>query len=298
MKIERPSSPSITPLPKKAEVQTKQITPSATEQIKPQDRVSMRSKMVHWFARVGVNKDSEKSEKTSFSKRLLKHQSAKAQRRLLNLEEIFDLALEYSLDQGKQEEIDPDWFFSFIELAETIHSSAMQELWAKIFSVEISRPGTFSLRALQTLKQLTQKDAKVFKLAVNMASRRKGDYNPCLIYGFYQKPGLMSFLGLQHQQQLNLAQYGLSYPDILSLMDLGLIYSSEIESGEWDPSIRSQWRCGNQTFHLAALKKGLALNYYKFTATGAELSRLVNGTPNLPYLEALKQALAKGFEVT
>ena len=117
-------------------------------------------------------------------------------------------------------------------------------------------------------------------------------------YGYYQKPGLLSFLKIQQQHQLNLAQYGLSYPDILALMDLGLIYSSEIESGEWDTASRTQWRCGNQIFHLAANRGGLALNYYKFTATGSELSKLVSGAPNAAYLEALKQTLSGGFEVT
>ena len=31
---------------------------------------------------------------------------------------------------------------------------------------------------------------------------------------------------------LNLSQFGLTYPQILSLIDLGLLHQSEIESGE------------------------------------------------------------------
>ena len=298
MKIDQPASPAIQPITKRKSVEPGTSKAPTTEQSKPLNDVSTKSKIVSWFAKAGIGNKTDTIEEKSVNKRLLRHQSARAQRKLFNLENILNLSLEYSIDQSKQDEIDPDWFFSFIELAESIHSPTMQELWAKIFSVEISRPGTFSLRSLQTLKQLTQKDARIFKLAVNMASRKKGDYSPCLIYGYYQKPGLMSFLGVQQQHQLNLAQYGLSYPDILALMDLGLIYSSEIESGEWDTTSRSQWRCGNQTFHLAANRGGLALNYYKFTATGSELSKLVSGAPNGAYLEALKQTLSKGFEVT
>ena len=298
MKIDRPVSPLVNPVPNKKAAEKLPTKTETTEQTQTNNLVSARSKIVNWFAKAGIGSKLQSVEEKSVSKRMMRHQSAKAQRKLLNLEKILGLSLEYSLEQGKPDDIDPDWFFSFIELAESIHSPPMQELWAKIFSVEISRPGTFSLRSLQTLKQLTQKDAKIFKLAVNMASRKKGDYGPCLIYGYYQKPGLLSFIKMQPQHQLNLAQYGLSYPDILALMDLGLIYSSEIESGEWDTVSRTQWRCGNQIFHLAANRRGLALNYYKFTATGSELSKLVSGSPNAAYLEALKQTLSGGFEVT
>ena len=298
MKIDRPVSPVANPITNKSTTEKPSAKKETQEPVQTNHLVSAHSKIVNWFAKAGIGNKLQSAEEKSVSKRLMRHQGAKAQRKLFNLENILNLSLDYSLEQGKPDDIDPDWFFSFIELAESIHSPSMQELWAKIFSVEISRPGTFSLRSLQTLKQLTQKDAKIFKLAVNMASRKKGDYGPCLIYGYYQKPGLLSFLRIQQQHQLNLAQYGLSYPDILALMDLGLIYSSEIESGEWDTVSRTQWRCGNQTFHLAANRGGLALNYYKFTATGSELSKLVSGVPNAAYLEALKQTLSGGFEVT
>lgn len=63
----------------------------------------------------------------------------------------------------------------------------MQELWGKIFAVESANPGSFSLKTLGLLKQLTQKDAQIFCNAVNLASKRKGESSLKVILGYYQK---------------------------------------------------------------------------------------------------------------
>lgn len=299
MKIEANTTPNILPVNKPASPRATTKSESV-KKVKPEklNADSMRNKMAQWFAKAGIMPVSGLTLETDTNARVARHQHVKAQRKLNNLERILGLAMDFSLEQGKAENLDADWFFSFIDMAEEINSPGMQELWGKIFAVEISRPGTFSLRTLQTLKKLTQKDAQVFKIAVNLASRKKGEYSPKLIFGYHQKPGVLSLFGLIKDHHLSLAEYGLAYPDLLSLMDLNLIYSSEIESGELKTDARSQWRVGNQIVHLSPLRRGLTLNYYKFTATGAELFKLVSGQPNIQYLEALKTTLSSGFEVT
>lgn len=258
----------------------------------------MRSCMQQWFAKAGIRSQANNPVERDTGRRVALHQHLKAQRKMHNLETILGLALDFCLEQGKADGLDPDWFFSFITMAEEIHAPAMQELWGKIFSVEISRPGTFSLRTLQTLKNLTYKDAKMFRVAVSLSSKKKGENSPKLLYGYHQKPNVLSFLGLKKNHQLNLAEFGLAYPDLLSLMEMGLIYSSEIESGELNPTARCQWRCGSQVIHMTARSRGLTLNYYKFTATGSELCKLVSGQTNMNYIETLKSVLATGFEIT
>jgi uncharacterized repeat protein (TIGR03899 family) len=262
------------------------------------DLDTMRISMQQWFAKAGIRTQVNNPEERDAGRRVALHQHLKAQRKMHNLETILALALDFCLEQGKADGLDPDWFFSFITMAEEIHAPAMQELWAKIFSVEISRPGTFSLRTLQTLKNLTHKDAQMFSVAVSLSSKKKGENSPKLIFGYHQKPSVLSFLGLKKNHQLNLAEFSLAYPDLLSLMEMGLIYNSEIESGELNPSTRIQWRCGNHLVHLAARTRGLTLNYYKFTATGAELCKLVSGQTNIKYIETLKSVLSSGFEIT
>lgn len=258
---------------------------------------SVNSKITRWFAQAGVNNPNAQEFQQDVGKKAERRRIIKQQRKLQNLEKVLEKALEFCPDSGTPDNIDADWFFSFVDMAENIYSLTMQEIWGKIFAVEISSPGTFSIRTLRTLKELTQRDATIFQAAVGLAARKKGEYSPKILYGYYQKPSFISFLNLNKSQQLNLAEFGLAYPDMLSLMDAGLIYNSEIESGELSPSSRTEWRIGTRVFHLAPKRGSIFLNYYKFTPTGAELSKLVTSDGSHTYFEKLKTMLSTDFEV-
>lgn len=301
MKIE--SNPPPTSLIKPAQNQQGKSSRSEAKeavQAKPEVKNAgqMRDKMSHWFMRAGIFQASSMTAETDMKTSVAKHQFVKAQRKMRNLERILNLAMEYSLEQGSKDDIDPDWFFSFIDMAEDINSPAMQELWGKIFAVEIGHPGTFSLTTLQTLKNLTHKDAKILKLAVGLGARKKTEHGIKILIGYKQKPSLLSLFRIPQIHQLNLAAYGLAYPDLLSLMDLGLIYSSEIETSELSPENRSQYRIGQETFHISPKRRGLSLQYYKFTTTGYELAKLVHSKAKSHYLDELKGMLSDDFDVT
>jgi len=218
--------------------------------------------------------------------------------KISNLQSILGIALNVSISEPLSESVDPDWFFAFAELAENIYSPAMQELWGKIFAVEVSMPGSFSLRSLETLKALTQRDAKVFSRAVSLASRRSGDAVPRILVGYHKKKGMWSLFAPGQAPQLNLSNHGLSYPDLLALTDMKLIYASEIESAELAVSQPVKWRCGNAEFSLSPKKSGLALVYYKFTSVGAELYKLISKTDNAEYVAALQALLSPLFAIS
>lgn len=272
-----------------------EVSSSSEKELKLAQPVT--SRISNWFAQAGVSGKKSDGFERDIHKKTERRRVISEQRKLQNLENVMDKALEFCPDSETAESIDPDWFFSFVNMAEDIYSATMQEIWGKIFAVEVSTPGTFSIRTLRTLKELTQRDAKMFQAAVSMASRKKGEYSPKILYGYYQKPSFMRFLKLHKNHQLNLAEFGLAYPDILSLMDAGLIYNSEIESGELSTHSRSEWRIGNTAIHLSPKRSSLFLNYYKFTPTGAELSKLVFSDVNQNYVEKLKGFLSTDFEV-
>ncbi|GAA6184895.1 MULTISPECIES: TIGR03899 family protein [Alteromonadaceae] len=270
---------------------------SSTQKASTEHAKQVKTKMLQWFSRAGIAIGQKSAIEQDLHKKVSRHQFVKAQRKLKNLERILTLATDFSQEQAVQDELDPDWFFSFSEMAENINSPAMQELWAKIFTVEISVPGSFSLKTLHTLKNLTHRDAKILKLAVGMASRRKGEHGLKIIYGYHRKPNILSVFRLIKNEQINLAAYGLAYPDLLSLMDLGLIYNSEIETSELEIQSRFQYRCAGESFHLAPKKRGLSLQYYKFTSIGSELARLINSTANKHYIDDLLVLLSGEFEL-
>jgi uncharacterized repeat protein (TIGR03899 family) len=271
-----------------------------TTKIQSENKINSQSnqkRIVNWFSQVGVQAQSSSLKPSTGNEIIKRKKELLAQRKLKNLENILNRTLDFCLDDGSEEDLDPDWFFSFVKMAEEIYSASMQELWGKIFAVETAKPGSFSLKTLGILKQLTQKDAQIFRNAVNLTSRRKGESSPKILLGYYQKTNLWSFFSSHKEQQLNLAEFGLGYPDILSLMDLGLIHHSEIESGELPINIAAEWRCAGQTLDLSAKRTGTTLVYYKFTTTGAELCKLVTQKRQDIYIKSLRTILGGTFTI-
>ena len=257
-----------------------------------------RQRMLTWFARVGISPsmlspDPEKQKHAlERRKQILETQKAS------NLQAVLNIALNVSINEQTSDNLDPDWFFAFSTMAEEIYSPPMQELWGKIFAVEVARPGSFSLRTLQLLKTLTHRDAQVFNKAANVASRRNNDTVPRILVGYHKRKGLFSLLKRPVPEQINLANVGLSYPDLLSLQEMKLIYASEIESGEYAEGQQVTWRCVNENISLTSKTSGVALVYYKFTSVGSELYKLVTKSPNEAYLTSIKSVLGEVFNVS
>ena len=261
-------------------------------------KVAGKDRVNKWFAQAGVTQAYGQSATLSLDEKISARKTLLERRRFSNLQRILGKALDFCLEDSESDDIDPDWFFSFMNMAEDIHSPQMQEVWGKIFAVECSQPGTFSLKTLQTLKQLTQRDALIFRQAVNLSAKRKGETALKLLLGYYRKKSFWSFFSTTPEHQLNLAHFALSYPDLLSLIDLGLIHQSEIESGELPANQTIEWRVAGHVLHLCPKHQGLTLVYFKFTTIGVELSKLITSQKQDAYVTALKQTLAHAFEVT
>jgi uncharacterized repeat protein (TIGR03899 family) len=298
MKIESKSSlitDQLKPVPSQKVVAGVSAAKSSSEN--EINKQSNQKRIVNWFSQAGVQRANSSFKSSTNNEKIKRKNELLAQRKLINLENILGRALDFCLDDVKEEELDPDWFFSFVKMAEDIFSPTMQELWGKIFAVETARPDSFSLKTLGILKQLTQKDAQIFHNAVNLTSKRKGESTPKLLLGYYQKTSLWSFFSSNKEHRLNLAEFGLGYTDILSLMDLGLIYHNEIESGELPIGISAEWRCAGQTLTLSANRSGTTLVYYKFTTTGAELCKLVTRKRQDNYVKSLRTTLGNAFNI-
>ena len=257
-----------------------------------------RQRILSWFARVGISPSmmspDPKKQKHALERRKQILETQKAS----NLQAVLNIALNVTINEQTNDNLDPDWFFAFSTMAEEIYSPPMQELWGKIFAVEVARPGSFSLRTLQLLKTLTHRDAQVFNKAVNVASRRNNDAVPRILVGYHKRKGLLSLLRRPVPEQINLANVGLSYPDLLSLQEMKLIYTSEIESGEYAEGQQVTWRCVNENISLTSKTSGVALVYYKFTSVGSELYKLVTKSPNEAYLTSIKSVLGEVFNVS
>lgn len=81
----------------------------------------------------------------------------------LKVAKMADEMRETSCEDNKiNKEYDFDWFIKFFDAVGTISNENMQKLWAKILSGEIQQQGSFSFRALETMRNMSRYEAEVF----------------------------------------------------------------------------------------------------------------------------------------
>lgn len=85
-------------------------------------------------------------------------------KRLVNIASVVESAAEELIDKEvTNHEPDPDWTARFFDCVQDVSSEHMQKLWAKILSGEVENPGRTSLRTLDTLRNMTKRDAELFE---------------------------------------------------------------------------------------------------------------------------------------
>ena len=83
-----------------------------------------------------------------------------------------------------------DWTARFFDCVQDVSSEHMQKLWAKVLSGEVESPGRTSLRTLDTLRNMTQRDAEFFEEIVGFVIEGEfifyndevAEHNRALIY--------------------------------------------------------------------------------------------------------------------
>ncbi|MDP2636140.1 MULTISPECIES: TIGR03899 family protein [unclassified Pseudoalteromonas] len=215
-----------------------------------------------------------------------------------NIEAIMAMAVNFCPDVTSNGQPDSDWVERFIALCEDTSNESMQKLWAKILAGETVAPGTFSIKSLQTLKQMTQREADALQKCTALCGYNEKDDSHLILLGFYKKPSIFDLLRKGNKVSLNLGRAGISFPDILTLMDIGLIYRKEIESGVLKAGQELNLTFLNQKAMLKPKSNDLVLSYYKFTQTGDELRKLINMPVSKGYKQLLSSALDEEFDVT
>lgn len=137
----------------------------------------------------------------------------------INIDSVTDYA--YGILEGQTtaspEPVDQDWMIRFFNSVEDISNEKMQLLWGKVLAGEVIKPHTYSMRTLETLKNLTQQEADLFsKMAPFVlscpANRDKTASDLFIIAGDNYFP--------------------FEFIDVLSLIDAGLLlYNSTVTVG-------------------------------------------------------------------
>ncbi|MBL4899559.1 MAG: TIGR03899 family protein [Colwellia sp.] len=217
-------------------------------------------------------------------------------RKQKNIETIMGKTFDFCASKSIDKRTDLDWFNRYISLAENVGNKTMQDLWAKILASELSRPGSYSLKALKVFRDMSIVDAKLLAKACSLAVKDQSKKNIRIISGTYQQPGLFNFFNKDRQRYINLSHFGLSYADILSLADNHVLYQQESESSMMASGDTLNFNYNGLPLKLTSKKPRITLQFYKFTPIGTELAHLISDKPNDDFFTILKQQLSHHFE--
>ncbi|MBQ4439169.1 DUF2806 domain-containing protein [bacterium] len=112
-----------------------------------------------------------------------------------------------------EQPVDIDWVTRFFDSVSDVSSEDMQRIWGKILAGEVKRPGTFSLRTLQVIKNINKEEAKLFEKIAPFVMSCHADKDKTFFDSFLFAGKIMN-------------KYGIYFPDIMRLNDAGLLYEN------------------------------------------------------------------------
>ena len=196
-------------------------------------------------------------------------------KRLANVKSVMDYAADELGDKEVDDhEPDPDWTARFFNEVQDVSSEDMQRIWARILAGEVESPGRTSLRTLDILRNMTRKDAEMFKGICDFVINND--------FVFYHG-SVKDFEALD-------------YSKFLHLQDCGLVTvgPSLTKVFEWQETKESLLLYQDGILEITGnvdAKDILRIPAARLTSAGKELSPLVQGTYQLEYLHALSEFL-------
>lgn len=126
-----------------------------------------------------------------------------------NIESVVDKAYELleSESDVTDEPVDQDWTRRFFNITGEVSNSEMQEVWARILSGEIKHPGSFSIRTLETVRNISTEEAQTFQRIIPLIMHNEKVYFVLSDNDILKK-------------------FGSSFADIMTLDECGLMDSS------------------------------------------------------------------------
>lgn len=215
-------------------------------------------------------------EATTASTRALSRLDFQERKRQANIENVTSVAAAELTGEVEvpEEKPDEDWVTRFFSAAQDISSEQMQDLWGRILAGEILRPGTYSLRALEAMKNLTAADATLFQEVGGLTLLWNGN----AAIGTHDKEWLRLERKIYPGHHFQLGELGAAYPTDLMWRAFR------------DESIQDEVFVSGEMILLVErgeIKSEIQLPIWKFTAVGKELLNLIPVTHDEEYLETL-----------
>ncbi|WP_375471607.1 DUF2806 domain-containing protein [uncultured Nostoc sp.] len=200
-------------------------------------------------------------------------------RKQQNIESVCANAAEELANKSEipEQKPEPEWINHFFDIAEKISTEDLQYWWGKILAGEITKPGSFSLRTLEILKNLSRQEAENF---VELGKYVLSDKNKA----FYLDP----------KEYIFKKDNTIGFSEILDLREAGLINDSDFLGFSFEAST------SGSTSNL--LYSSLILLFERekdtpkienkvgvLTKAGTELLKLISVQPDMEYIEFVAQ---------
>lgn len=158
---------------------------------------------------------------------------------------------------------DFDWFVRFFEAVGNVSDETMQNLWAKILAGEIARPSTFSLKAIDVMRNLSKRDAELFikVCSHSFMSSVTNIYLP-------NEDEYIESVGIQYTDIMKLSELGLIFNDATITLNINLSTQPLILVNTHDLIMLMTSTSGNS--------EKISIRQYPFTEVGKELSTLIS----------------------
>jgi hypothetical protein len=231
---------------------------------------------------------SDLSSEADFPRRLAQKMAAEELRREINVTRALLTAgevLEADPEKPPPQRAGADWLYRWRDAASEVSEPELQHLWGRVLAGEVKTPGSFSLRTLEFIRNVSSAEAQEINKLLQFA--------------------IANFVYLGAKGILEAE--GINYEFLLRMKELGIVTDQDglkLEMGNMSPdpnrflgALTSQGRVV-LVRHSDPAKK-LSLVVAKLTPTASELLRISSCEAQLEYLNRMARDVTRmGFEVT
>lgn len=204
-------------------------------------------------------------------------------RRRINIGAILKSAFQRFLPQknaNANAHIDADWWARFIDYAKDVSDDEMRLIWSKILSGELSKPNSISVMTLETLRNMSKRDAETFHKLANYSVVDDEGGDPFI-------PNNGVFVSLEYKSD---EEYGIKYDELLWMQELRLInlnagLEMSFTKDNDNPRVETTLSCGKLEIKISS-EQEVHIPCYSYTRIGAQLYSLIEDiTPNEAFFE-------------
>lgn len=242
-------------------------------------KAEAEAKALEITERSKTNAEIERRERLCESDiRIQNRLMAQERMRQKNIDDVVDIAAYQLKDERKvpKDKVSVDWATRFFNTVQDISEDEMKLIWGKLLAGEVKSPGSYSLRAIELLKNLTPEESQLFTEVSKFALKRAHE-----------------IIIIQSDDINN--DYGLTFDKILTLTDAGLlkpIIETAITLKAANNPDTFDFTYGNYAVKAIA-KSEEQVSTYVYSIAGSQIYNLIdNPEVNLDYLKKVLKSIS------